>query len=95
MRIWTEEEIKSLIQTNDQVLYRALKKLYEQQTADEQMTGETKAHNGVGFNGVDSKFLSSVSKFLIAKGFLTTKQKAVTRRMLVKYNKQLTKLANC
>ena len=95
MRIWTEEEIKSLIQTNDQVLYRALKKLYEQQTTYEQKTGETITHNGVGFNGVDSKFLSSVSKFLITKGFLTEKQKEVTRRKLVKYNKQLTKLANC
>lgn len=94
MRIWTEEEIKSLIQTNDTVLYRALKRLYAEQTADEQATGETREHNGRGFNGIDAKFLSSVSEFLIARGFLTAKQKATTRRMLKKYTKQLTKLAN-
>jgi len=94
MRIWTEEEIKSLIQTNDTVLYRALKKLYAEQTADEQATGETREHNGKGFNGIDAKFLSSVSEFLIARGFLTAKQKVATRRMLKKYTKQLTKLAN-
>ena len=94
MRIWTEAEIKSLIQTNDEVLYRALRKLYAEQTADEQYSGETRERNGRGFNGVDSRFLSSVSEFLLKRGFLTTKQKTVARRMLVKYNKQLTRLAN-
>ncbi len=94
MKIWTEAEIANLIQTNDTVLYRALKKLYAEQTADEQYSGETKERNGRGFNGVDSKFLSSVSEFVTARGFLTEKQKIVTRRMLKKYNKQLTRLAN-
>lgn len=94
MRIWTESEIRELIQTNDVVLYRALKKLYAEQTKDEQKAGETREHNGRGFNGVDSRFLSSVSEFLIKHGFLTDKQKAVTRKKLMKYNKQLTMLAN-
>ena len=93
-RVWTEEEIKSLIQTNDKVLYGALKKLYAEQTADEQSAGETKYNNGVGFNGADSKIMSSFAQFLTRTGFLTPKQKAVARRKLVKYNKQLTRLAN-
>lgn len=94
MRQWTVDEIKELVQTNDKVLYGALKKLYECQTADEQNAGETKEHNGMGFNGIDSKFLSSVSEFLLKRGFLTDKQKYITRKKLVKYSKQLTKLAN-
>lgn len=94
MRIWTEDEIRTLVQTNDTVLYRALKKLYDEQTVEEQASRETVEHNGRGFNGIDSKFLSSVSEFLIARGFLTDKQKAYTRRKLIKYTKQLTKLAN-
>lgn len=93
-RVWTEEEIKELVQTNDTVLYGALKKLYACQTADEQSSKETKEHNGVGFNGFDAEFLSSVAEFLLKRGFLTEKQKMYTRRKLVKYNKQLTKLAN-
>lgn len=93
-KTWTEDEIKTLVQTNDKVLYGALKRLYAEQTADEQSSGETKHHNGVGFNGIDSRFLSSVAEFLIRTGFLTDKQKYVTRKKLVKYNKQLTKLAN-
>ena len=93
-RIWTEDEIRELVQTNDKVLYGALKKLYAEQTADEQRSGETKYHNGVGFNGADSRIMSSFAEFLIRTGFLTDKQKAVARKKLVKYNKQLTKLAN-
>ncbi len=93
-RIWTEEEIKNYIQTNDTVLYGALKKLYDCQTADEQAAGYTNHYNGIGFNGVDSPILSSMAEFLKKTGFLTTKQKAIVRKKLVKYNKQLTKLAN-
>ena len=93
-RQWTEDEIKNLIQTNDKVLYGALKKLYACQTADEQSTAETTHANGAGFNAVDAQFLTSVSQFLISKGFLTDKQKVIVRRKLVKYNRQLTRLAN-
>ena len=94
MRTWTEEEIKTLIQENDKVLYGALKKLYNEQTTDEQVEGNTKVQNGVGFNGVDAPILSSMAEFLNKTGFLTSKQKALARKKLVKYNKQLTKLAN-
>lgn len=93
-RIWTEEEIKELVQTNDKVLYGALRKLYAEQTVDEKADGDTKYHNGVGFNGVDTKIMGSFAEFLNRAGFLTEKQKAVARRKLVKYNKQLTRLAN-
>ena len=93
-RVWTEEEIKDLIQTNDKVLYGALKKLYACQTADEQNAGETHEQNGKGFNGVDAPILSSFCEFLNKTGFLTPKQRIVARKKLVKYNKQLTVLAN-
>lgn len=94
MKTWTEDEIKILIQENDKVLYGALKKLYNEQTAGEQVEGNTKVQNGVGFNGVDAPILSSMAEFLNKTGFLTSKQKALARKKLVKYNKQLTRLAN-
>lgn len=93
-RVWTEDEIRDLVQTNDKVLYGALKKLYAEQTADERAVGETTQRNGAGFNGVDSQILSSFAEFLSRTGFLTPKQRAVARKKLVKYNKQLTRLAN-
>lgn len=91
---WSADEIKNLVQTNDTVLYRALKKLYECQTADEQQYAETTQANGVGFNAIDAEFLTSCAQFLIKKGFLTDKQKVIVRKKLVKYNKQLTAIAN-
>lgn len=94
MKTWTAEEIKTLVQTNDKVLYGALKKLYACQTADERAAGETNHNNGVGFNGVDAPILSSFCEFLNKTGFLTPKQKIIARKKLVKYNKQLTVLAN-
>lgn len=93
-RVWTEDEMKHLVQTNDKVLYGALKRLYECQTADEQSMGETRDANGVGFNGADSRILSSMAEFLKKTGFLTPKQRVVVRKKLVKYNKQLVRLAN-
>lgn len=93
-KVWAPEEIKSLIQTNDTVLYRALKRLYAEQTDDEQFREHTVERNGRGFNKVDADFLTSVSKFLNSRGFLTEKQKVATRRKLIKYNAQLTRLAN-
>lgn len=93
-KTWTEDEIKNLIQTNDKVLYGALKKLYACQTAEEQNTGHTVEYNGKGFNGVDAPILSSFYEFLNKTGFLTQKQKMLARKKLVKYNKQLTVLAN-
>lgn len=93
-KTWTEDEIKNLIQTNDKVLYGALKKLYACQTAEEQNDKETHERNGKGFNGVDAPILSSFCEFLNKTGFLTQKQKMLARKKLVKYNKQLTVLAN-
>lgn len=93
-RTWTEDEIKNLIQTNDKVLYGALKKLYACQTAEEQNAGHTVEYNGKGFNGVDAPILSSFCEFLNKTGFLTPKQRIIARKKLIKYNKQLTVLAN-
>ena len=93
-RIWEEDEMRTLVQTNDKVLYGALKQLYACQTADEQCSGETRERNGAGFNGVDSGILSSIAEFLNKNGFLTDKQKALVRKKMVKYNKQLVRLAN-
>lgn len=93
-RIWTEDEIRDYVQTNDKVLYGAIKKLYNEQTEDEKEAGQTKHYNNVGFNGADSKFMSSVAEFLIRRGYLTDKQKFAARKRMVKYTKQLTRLAN-
>ena len=93
-KVWTKPEIVELIQTNDRVLYKALKTLYNEQSESEQEDSETIESNGSGFNKVDAEFMSGIVKFLDERGFLTDKQKEVTRKKLVKYAGQLTRLAN-
>ena len=93
-KVWTPEEIKELVQTNDKVLYGALKNLYACQTEDEKACKDAKEYNGMGFNGIDAPILTSFAQFLEKTGFLTPKQKMIARKKLVKYNKQLTRLAN-
>ena len=81
-RVWTEEEIRVLVQTNDKVLYGALRKLYACQTDDEK------------FNGIDAGILTSFCEFLDRAGFLTVRQKEIARKKMIKYTRQLTMLAN-
>ena len=92
--VWKVDEIKYLLNTNDKMLMRSLKKLYECQTADEQAGKETSHVNGMGFNKPDSQFMTSVAEFMLARGYLTEKQKSVVRRKIMKYAKQLTRIAN-
>lgn len=94
MKTWTKEEIKEIINNNDSQLCKALVKLYNLQTATEQLCGETTEHNGIGFNGVDSGFLTSCAKFYLQAGFLTKKQIIICRKKMIKYCGQLAKIAN-
>ena len=94
VRVWTQEEIKQLIMVNDKMVCKSLIKLYERQTASEQMDGSTTERNGAGFNGVDAPILTSFAEFLKRAGFLTPKQIQVCRKKLIKYTRQLTVIAN-
>ena len=91
---WTKETILDKLDNSDEMVKRSLLRLYAEQTADEHAMGATTEHNGFGFNGVDSEFLSSVAKFLTEKGYLSPKQVAWTRKKIRKYAGQLTTLAN-
>lgn len=91
---WTEDEVMSIMETNDKCLYGALKHLYACQTEQEKTSASTREHNGKGFNAYDAEFLTSICKQLLQKGTLSPKQKEVARKKLKKYRKQLTALAN-
>ena len=94
MKTWTIEEIKSLLERNDTMVCRSIVQIYNCQTDDEKLYEETSYDNGIGFNAFDSKILSSFAKFYLEKGFLTKRQLEIGRKKIMKYSKQLTKLAN-
>lgn len=90
---WTEEQIKYFLNIPC-VLEKALLALWDEQTDDEKNSGITKEHNGKGFNAYDAPFLSAMVKSLKQYGHLTKGQREKTTRILSKYSKQLTVLAN-
>lgn len=94
MKAWTKDEMKDILTRYDDQLCKAVVKIWEYQTADEQRVGETKEHNGVGFNGLDANILSSFAEFYKRTGFLTPKQIVIARKKMMKYAGQLCRIAN-
>lgn len=94
-------EFKEKIGSDDFWAARAVLAIYARQTADEQQTDETRHENGVGFNGRDAEFLSSIAKQLQERGFtketrdrvpLSYKQLAAIRKSMKKYAGQLARI---
>ncbi len=93
-KVWTKEEIRNLLETNNIMVEKSVVKIYELQTADEQVLKETNHCNGVGFNGTDSRILSSLAEWVMSGKHLSQKQMAIARKKIMKYAGQLTLVAN-
>lgn len=93
-KLWNEDQIKYFIKTNTSVLYSCLRELYNCQTDEEKINGNTSEENGIGFNAYDAPFLSAMIKDLNKYGHLTYGQREKTKQMILKYSKQLVKMAN-
>ena len=91
---WKKEEIRAMLETNTTALCRGLVAIFDKQTEDEKVDGRTSHDNGIGFNGVDAEILTSYAMQYRERGFLTPKQLTITRKKMLKYAGQLTKIAN-
>ena len=94
MKGWTKNEIKGLIESRDDAVVRGMLRIYDLQTESEKVFGDTHAHNGVGFSGVDGEIMSSFVEFYNKANFLSYKQMNIARKKMLKYAGQLTKIAN-
>jgi hypothetical protein len=81
--------VKNQLSTNPAWAQRAIVKLWERQTADEQAAQNTGHNNGVGFNGTDAFILSSFAEQINKGRTLSPKQLAIAFRKLPKYSKQI------
>lgn len=87
--IWDKDRIQELIEKSDDAVYRAMLRIYDKQTADEQQYQDTHIYNSVGFTGTDANIMSSFTEAYQKYGRLTTKQMAIARKKMKKYWKQL------
>ena len=92
MKTVIKDHIKNQLATNPAWAIRALVKIYERQTADEQCSGITKEDNGVGFSGVDATILSSFATQVLNGRNLSAKQMAIVYKKMPRYWKQVASL---
>ena len=83
------EYVKVQLSTNPAWAQRAIVKLWQRQTSDEQAAQTTGHDNGVGFNGTDAFILSSFAEQINKGRTLSVKQLAIAYKKLPKYSKQI------
>ena len=93
-KVWTKDEIKSMLNENDRAVARGVLAIYNRQTDGEKIDDNTHESNGVGFNKIDAEILSSFARWFYAHGYLTEKQTAIARKKIMKYAGQLVEIAN-
>lgn len=106
---WTAAEIRAHL-VNPVVIERAILNLHQRQTESERYSHMTQDSNGVGWNGVDAPFMTSLAEQLLehqrrpatergnrryAEGDrLSPKQRERAAKILYKYAGQLARIAN-
>ena len=95
-RFTSKKEIVSRLQKQieerDATAIHALLFIYDKQEADEQNNERTLYHNGVGFNGTDAEFGSSLARQYRNRGFLSPKQMGFVRKLIRKYAGQIVEI---
>lgn len=92
-RYYTKAELvqglKSQIAGNNNQAVKALLTIYRNQTYEEQTVQETIEDNGIGFNGTDAEFCSSLAENYLRFHRLSDKQYNSLRKVMQKYAGQL------
>ena len=83
------KQMRENLETNPNVRAKALLRIFENQTRDEQIAGTVNRYNGIGFTSSDAHFLTSLAKQYKYKGYLSPKQDAILARKIKKYARQL------
>ena len=86
--------IREMVGTDQRWAVRALVRIYNNQTEDEQAAEMTNHHNGIGFTGADAEILSSFAKQVLKGRQLSAKQMAILFRKMPRYARQLMEAAD-
>lgn len=79
MTNWNKDRIVELLATNDKAVGRALLRLLQNQTCDEQIAQDVKYRNNQGFRPCHARMGTSMAEFFREKGYLSPKQVAYWR----------------
>ncbi len=93
-KIWTRDEIETMVRNQDAAVERAMVAIWERQTADEQETQTTNHHNGIGFSGWTARSGTYYAEWIMSGRHLTGKHLDKARRIALHHAGQLTDFAN-
>jgi hypothetical protein len=79
MTEWNKDRIIELLAKNDKAVGRALLRLMQNQTIDEQIAEDVKYRNFKGFRPCHAQKGTSMAKFFQSRGYLSPKQTAYWR----------------
>jgi hypothetical protein len=83
------EHLRQRLANNDRWALRALIRIYQNQTADEQSKDATIERNGIGFSGPDAEILSSFARQYLRRRSLSPKQMNLLQRKIPSYARQI------
>jgi len=87
--------VKTKLATDKNWALKALVRIYtENQTTDEKLCSVTTHDNGIGFSGLDAKFLSSLAQQYSHCGRLSDKQMQYVFKKIPKYHNQVIKMSD-
>lgn len=89
----TKEIILNKMMTNPKWLLAGVVAIYNKQTENEKNAESTQEDNGIGFNGCDGQFGTSIAKKILAGYSMSPKQLAALQKMMKKYAGQLLRIA--
>ena len=89
-----QDFIREKLKNNDIWAKRALLKIFENQTQDEQTKDNVKNHNGIGFRPCDVFIMSRLAKFLIEKNYLSPKQMNIVHKKIPVDSRQIEQISD-
>lgn len=83
------EHLRQRLASDPRWALRALIRIYQNQTADEQAHDATIERNGIGFSGPDAEILSSYARQYLRRWSLSPKQMNLLQRKIPSYARQI------
>jgi len=83
------ECLRQRLATDPRWALRALIRIYQNQTADEQSKDAAIERNGIGFSGPDAEILSSFARQYLRRRALSPKQMNLLQRKIPSYARQI------
>ena len=93
-KTWDRDMINELLSSNDRAVERAIVRLYELQTDDEQHSSTTRVHNGQGFGSWYAKRGSYYARWVQSGRRLSGHHLEAARKIALKHSRQLVDIAN-